>query len=162
REPRFPQEEVGGIEDQLRRGEAPLADPLAEASRDRLRGLAGDLLVDDALAERLEGRGGGIQPHPERADTIHQDLQLGAPRAHAARMADLQYLMFAENKRALLVVLQAMDTGGKDGTIRHVMTGLNPAGVHVTPSRFRPRRSARTISSGGSTMRFPRGEISGS
>ena len=53
-------------------------------------------------------------------------------RDHAARMADLQYLMFAENKRSLLIVLQAMDTGGKDGTIRHVMTGLNPAGVQVT------------------------------
>ncbi|HZI89588.1 MAG TPA: polyphosphate kinase 2 family protein [Candidatus Polarisedimenticolia bacterium] len=50
----------------------------------------------------------------------------------AAKMADLQYLMYAENKRSLLIVLQAMDTGGKDGTIRHVMTGLNPAGVHVT------------------------------
>jgi PPK2 family polyphosphate:nucleotide phosphotransferase len=53
-------------------------------------------------------------------------------RETAAKMADLQYLMFAENKRALLIVLQAMDTGGKDGTIRHVMTGLNPAGVQVT------------------------------
>ena len=50
----------------------------------------------------------------------------------AVKMAELQYLMYAENKRALLIVLQAMDTGGKDGTIRHVMTGLNPAGVHVT------------------------------
>ena len=49
----------------------------------------------------------------------------------ASKMATLQYLMYAENKRSLLVVLQAMDTGGKDGTIRHVMTGLNPAGVHV-------------------------------
>lgn len=48
-----------------------------------------------------------------------------------SKMAALQYLMFAENRRALLIVLQAMDTGGKDGTIRHVMTGLNPAGVHV-------------------------------
>ena len=52
-------------------------------------------------------------------------------RETAAKMAKLQYLMFAESKRALLIVLQAMDTGGKDGTIRHVMTGLNPAGVHV-------------------------------
>jgi len=48
-----------------------------------------------------------------------------------ARMAELQYLMYAENKRSLLIVLQALDTGGKDGTIRHVMTGLNPAGVQV-------------------------------
>ncbi|HYR51194.1 MAG TPA: polyphosphate kinase 2 family protein [Candidatus Dormibacteraeota bacterium] len=48
-----------------------------------------------------------------------------------ARLSELQYLMYAENKRALLIVLQALDTGGKDGTIRHVMTGLNPAGVQV-------------------------------
>ena len=50
----------------------------------------------------------------------------------AARMAELQYTMYAENKRSLLIVLQAMDTGGKDGTIRHVMNGLNPAGCDVT------------------------------
>jgi PPK2 family polyphosphate:nucleotide phosphotransferase len=52
-------------------------------------------------------------------------------RKSSERMAELQYRMYAENERALLVVLQAMDTGGKDGTIRHVMTGLNPVGVHV-------------------------------
>jgi len=47
------------------------------------------------------------------------------------RLADLQYVLYAENKRAVLVVLQAMDTGGKDGTIRHVMTGLDPQGCKV-------------------------------
>jgi PPK2 family polyphosphate:nucleotide phosphotransferase len=45
----------------------------------------------------------------------------------------LQYLLYAEAKRALLVVLQGIDAAGKDGTIRHVMTGLNPQGVRVTP-----------------------------
>ncbi len=45
---------------------------------------------------------------------------------------DLQYLLYAENKQALLIVLQAMDAGGKDGTIRHVMAGLNPQGCRVT------------------------------
>jgi PPK2 family polyphosphate:nucleotide phosphotransferase len=49
------------------------------------------------------------------------------------RMAVLQYMLYAEAKRALLVVLQGIDAGGKDGTIRHVMTGLNPQGVQVTP-----------------------------
>ena len=39
--------------------------------------------------------------------------------------------MFAEHKHKVLVVLQAMDTGGKDGTIRHVFEGVNPAGVRV-------------------------------
>lgn len=49
-----------------------------------------------------------------------------------ARLQKLQYLLYAENRRALLVVLQAMDAGGKDGTIRHVMGGLNPQGCVVT------------------------------
>jgi PPK2 family polyphosphate:nucleotide phosphotransferase len=47
-------------------------------------------------------------------------------------VAELQKRMFAEGSRALLVVLQAMDAGGKDGVIRSVFTGLNPAGVQVT------------------------------
>jgi PPK2 family polyphosphate:nucleotide phosphotransferase len=48
------------------------------------------------------------------------------------RLAVLQYLLYAEGRRALLVVLQGIDAGGKDGTIRHVMSGLNPQGVSVT------------------------------
>lgn len=49
------------------------------------------------------------------------------------QLDELQYLLYAEDKRAVLVVLQAMDGGGKDGTIRHVMSGLNPQGCRVTP-----------------------------
>jgi PPK2 family polyphosphate:nucleotide phosphotransferase len=49
-----------------------------------------------------------------------------------ARLDELQQLMYAEHKRALLVVLQGVDGAGKDGTIRHVMTGLNPQGCRVT------------------------------
>jgi PPK2 family polyphosphate:nucleotide phosphotransferase len=48
------------------------------------------------------------------------------------RLDDLQYLFYAVKKRALLIVLQAMDTGGKDGTIRHVMSGISPEGCDVT------------------------------
>lgn len=44
---------------------------------------------------------------------------------------DLQELLYAEGKKRLLVVLQAMDTGGKDGTIRAVFEGVNPQGVRV-------------------------------
>ena len=43
-----------------------------------------------------------------------------------------QNLLYAEHKRALLIVLQALDAGGKDGTIRHVMSGVNPQGCQVT------------------------------
>jgi PPK2 family polyphosphate:nucleotide phosphotransferase len=47
------------------------------------------------------------------------------------RVDELQELLYAEHKHKLLVVLQAMDTGGKDGTIRHVFEGVNPQGVKV-------------------------------
>lgn len=49
-----------------------------------------------------------------------------------AQIDDLQHRLYAESKRSLLIVIQAMDAAGKDGTIRSVCTGLNPAGVNVT------------------------------
>ena len=48
------------------------------------------------------------------------------------RINELQEVLYAQGKYAVLVVLQAMDTGGKDGTIRHVFGPLNPQGVRVT------------------------------
>ena len=50
-------------------------------------------------------------------------------------LEDLQELLHAEGRHKLLVVLQAMDTGGKDGTIRHVFDGVNPLGVKVASFR---------------------------
>lgn len=44
---------------------------------------------------------------------------------------DLQYLLYAEHNRSLLIVLQGMDGAGKDGTIRHVFTALNPQGAYA-------------------------------
>jgi PPK2 family polyphosphate:nucleotide phosphotransferase len=49
-----------------------------------------------------------------------------------ARLDTLQSLLYAENKRAVLILLQGMDAAGKDGTIRHVMSGVNPQGCRVT------------------------------
>jgi PPK2 family polyphosphate:nucleotide phosphotransferase len=48
-----------------------------------------------------------------------------------AKLAELQTRLWAESKQKLLVVLQAMDTGGKDGTVRSVFEGVNPQGVRV-------------------------------
>lgn len=48
------------------------------------------------------------------------------------RIDELQQRLYAEERRSLLVVLQAMDAAGKDGTIRSILSGLNPAGVRVT------------------------------
>ncbi len=48
-----------------------------------------------------------------------------------ARLGELQELLYAEGKHKILVVIQAMDTGGKDGVIRRVFSGINPQGVRV-------------------------------
>lgn len=48
------------------------------------------------------------------------------------RLEELQETLWADRRHRLLVVLQAMDTGGKDGTIRKVFEGVNPVGVRVT------------------------------
>ena len=58
----------------------------------------------------------------------------GAPAKVAAdvgRLAELQERLWAEGRRRVLIVLQGMDASGKDGTIKHVMTGLHPLGVRV-------------------------------
>ena len=49
-----------------------------------------------------------------------------------AKLDLLQQRLFAEERRSLLLVLQAMDAAGKDGTIRNILAGLNPAGFHVS------------------------------
>ena len=47
------------------------------------------------------------------------------------RLFSLQNLFYAEGKHALLIILQGMDTSGKDGTIRHVFSCINPQGCSV-------------------------------
>ena len=53
--------------------------------------------------------------------------------ANLERIDALQYALYAEGRRSLLIVLQGMDTSGKDGVIRKVMTGFNPSGCKVWP-----------------------------
>lgn len=50
-----------------------------------------------------------------------------------AELSDIQDRLYAENKHAVLIIFQAMDAAGKDGTIKHVMSGVNPQGCRVTP-----------------------------
>lgn len=47
------------------------------------------------------------------------------------KLKDLQRVLYADDKHALLIIFQAMDAAGKDGAIRHVMSGLNPQGTQV-------------------------------
>jgi PPK2 family polyphosphate:nucleotide phosphotransferase len=51
--------------------------------------------------------------------------------AHVAQLSDEQQLLYASNRHALLLIFQAMDAAGKDGAIRHVMSGVNPQGCQV-------------------------------
>ncbi|NMW22729.1 MAG: polyphosphate kinase 2 family protein [Chlorobiaceae bacterium] len=50
---------------------------------------------------------------------------------HVAQLSKLQQVHYADNRYALLLIFQAMDAAGKDGVIRHVMTGVNPQGCQV-------------------------------
>jgi polyphosphate kinase 2 (PPK2 family) len=50
---------------------------------------------------------------------------------HVDRLSALQQLHYASNRYALLLIFQAMDAAGKDGAIRHVMSGVNPQGCRV-------------------------------
>ncbi len=71
-----------------------------------------------------------------RSDDLPDGLSKG--EAHAllhsgvARLSALQELLYANGTWSLLVIFQAMDAGGKDSTIKHVMSGVNPQGVVVT------------------------------
>jgi PPK2 family polyphosphate:nucleotide phosphotransferase len=58
---------------------------------------------------------------------------------YTQKLRDLQYLLYAEGQRSLLICLQGLDTSGKDGTINHVLGAMNPQGTRVhgfkAPSR---------------------------
>ena len=71
------------------------------------------------------------------ADTCGLDLDKGEAKAMLAddikRLAELQERLYAHDQWSVLVVLQAMDAAGKDGVIKHVMSGVNPQGCEVHP-----------------------------
>jgi PPK2 family polyphosphate:nucleotide phosphotransferase len=69
---------------------------------------------------------------PGNTHGVAKDAAVGQLAKNLDDLSDLQYRLYAESRRSLLVVLQAIDAGGKDGTIKHVMSGLNPQGVDVT------------------------------
>ncbi len=65
------------------------------------------------------GYHGKHESHKSAPPEIQENLQ---------KMEQLQYRMYAENKHSLLIVLQGLDAAGKDGVVRHVLTGMNPSG----------------------------------
>jgi len=89
----------------------------------------------DAARWRVEP---GVRVHLGKFDTRSTDGAPGAKAETEAGLHDLQVelgglqeRLYAEGERSVLVVLQAIDAGGKDGTIKHVFGGLNPASCKV-------------------------------
>src|SRR5580698_8601916 len=62
---------------------------------------------------------------------------------HRSQLSDLQDVFYASEKKALLIVLQGMDTAGKDGTISHIFSGINPQGCDVTSFKVPTPSEAR-------------------
>jgi PPK2 family polyphosphate:nucleotide phosphotransferase len=54
-------------------------------------------------------------------------------RTDTQKLSEIQEKLYASNRYSVLIVIQAMDAAGKDSIIKHVMSGLNPQGVNVTP-----------------------------
>jgi len=75
---------------------------------------------------RLEDYDPGFTSHWESEDDAAAKLQ-----KDVGKLAKYQDMLYAQNTYALLVILQGMDTSGKDGTIRHVMSGVNAQGTQV-------------------------------
>jgi PPK2 family polyphosphate:nucleotide phosphotransferase len=80
------------------------------------------------------GKGFRLKDH-DPTDTAGHLLPKGQANALLAhgvqRLSELQESLYAQNSWSMLCVLQAMDAAGKDGTIKHVMSGVNPQGVQV-------------------------------
>lgn len=73
--------------------------------------------------DHVPGATPGVKTRDAAAEPLQRNLQ---------RLAELQEMLFAQGRHALLIVLQGMDTAGKDGVIKHVMGAFNPQGVQIT------------------------------
>ncbi len=80
-----------------------------------------------------EGAEVNLNKWPTMVDAVYKSKQHYQEllEAHVARLNSLQELLYASNRDAVLLIFQGMDTAGKDGAIKHVMSGVNPQGCQV-------------------------------
>src|ERR1700739_2164872 len=83
-------------------------------------------LVEPGSKVRLGKIDPGFKDQHESHETAIPELN-----KNGERIANLQYLLYADGNRSLLIVLQALDAGGKDGVVRHVFSAMNPQGTSV-------------------------------
>jgi PPK2 family polyphosphate:nucleotide phosphotransferase len=74
-----------------------------------------------------------LRKWPTRINSVYRSKDQYAKllEQHVAQLSALQQLHYATNRHALLLIFQGMDAAGKDGAIRHVMSGVNPQGCQV-------------------------------
>lgn len=84
-------------------------------------------LVEPGAKVKLADFDPGLTPKHE-----HKKAALDEVSRCLQTLDQLQLTLYAEHKHALLIVLQGLDAAGKDGTVRHVLTGMNPEGCRVT------------------------------
>ena len=85
-----------------------------------------EYLIPPNTKVRLKHRDSGDTGSFKHADDANKELQ-----KQVKRLDDAQEVLYAGAERGLLIVLQGMDTAGKDGTIRHIFSGINPQGCDV-------------------------------
>ena len=80
-----------------------------------------------------EGDKVNLKKWPTKLDPVYKskDQYKKLLEGHVAQLSSLQQLLYASNRHAVLLIFQAMDAAGKDGAIRHVMSGVNPQGCQV-------------------------------
>jgi polyphosphate kinase 2 (PPK2 family) len=80
-----------------------------------------------------EGDEVNLQRWPTLIDPVYKskDQYQEILADHIERLSAQQQLLYASNRHAILLIFQAMDAAGKDGAIRHVMSGVNPQGCQV-------------------------------
>jgi PPK2 family polyphosphate:nucleotide phosphotransferase len=80
-----------------------------------------------------EGDCVNLKKWPTLIDPIYKSKEQYAKliKEHVKRLSAMQQLHYATNRHAILIIFQAMDAAGKDGAIRHVMSGVNPQGCQV-------------------------------
>ena len=93
-------------------------------------------LTGDSLLSRLIVEPGKrVQLNDDHADNTfgwEKHEALAALEENRQKLSDLQYKLYADGRQALLVVIQAIDAGGKDGTVHDIFTAMNPQGCVVT------------------------------
>ena len=69
---------------------------------------------------------------PDHTFGVSRELAEKSLATHVAKLPELHDLLYAEHRRSVLIILQGMDASGKDGTVKHVMSGVNPRNCTVT------------------------------